>query len=99
MSTDSSKKVEVLKGTDADPSKEARLRELAEVAVLADQFVDEGRITQAEADEVSSISDPEEARERFLEISKARYEASKADALDQNGNARSGQNIDYNSMA
>ena len=66
-------------------------RERAELAVIADQFVNEGRLSLAQAEEISLISSVEDARDRFLEFVKERHEANRSNIADNSGHERMGE--------
>jgi len=69
--------------------------ERAELAVLVDQFVDEGKLLHHQAEEIALISKIKDARERFLELVKERHEADRLDVVDNSGHGRMGDVDEY----
>ena len=76
-----------------------KARQLVELDELAKQFLNEGKLSQEESDEIASMTDPVAARERFLEISKGHYELAKNEQMNEFGGYRMDSNIDFRNSA
>lgn len=78
----------------AKPSKAKKSLEVNEVSRqiddLAIQFVSEGKLSLDQANEIASIEDSDEARERFLELVKERHEGDRLEVADNLGHGRMG---------